>query len=41
MCTTSGLASWQGNVVTILDFEKLKEMAEFDPTYLNLWSEPR
>ncbi len=36
-----GLISWQGQQVTILDWDQLAEMAEFDPTYLNFSKEPR
>jgi CRP-like cAMP-binding protein len=35
------LIRWQGNAVTILDWERLKEVAEFTPTYLNIEHEPR
>lgn len=33
--------TWQGNMVAILDWERLQEIAEFDPLYLNLIHEPR
>jgi CRP-like cAMP-binding protein len=36
-----GLVSWVGGVVEILDWERLQQVAEFDPTYLNLVKEPR
>jgi cAMP-binding proteins - catabolite gene activator and regulatory subunit of cAMP-dependent protein kinases len=37
----NGLISWMNQMVTILDWERLRTLAEFDPTYLNLWIEPR
>lgn len=36
-----GLISWANHTVTILNWERLKEVAEFDPTYLSLSAEPR
>ena len=36
-----GLVRWESRTVEILDWEKLTEMAEFDPTYLSLSVEPR
>lgn len=36
-----GLISWNNQTITILDWERLKEVAEFDPTYLSLSAEPR
>jgi CRP-like cAMP-binding protein len=35
------LITWRGAKVTIPDFDRLAEFAEFDPTYLNLCIEPR
>ncbi len=35
------LISWNNQTITILDWERLKEVAEFDPTYLSLSAEPR
>lgn len=35
------LVHWQDQVVTILDWDKLRQTAEFDPTYLSLQREPR
>jgi CRP-like cAMP-binding protein len=35
------LISWRGDVVTIHDYERLQQVAEFEPTYLNLHQEPR
>lgn len=32
--------SWRGDVVSIEDWDRLVEVAEFDPTYLNLESHP-
>lgn len=31
----------ENQMVTILDWPRLQEIAEFDPLYLNLWQEPR
>jgi CRP-like cAMP-binding protein len=36
-----GLIAWQEGRVTILDFDRLANTAEFDPTYLCLDPEPR
>jgi CRP-like cAMP-binding protein len=36
-----GLIQWQGDTVRILDWPGLQDVAEFDPTYLNLKSTPR
>jgi CRP-like cAMP-binding protein len=35
------LVAWVNHTVTILDWDRLQEMAEFDPTYLSLRVEPR
>lgn len=37
----TGFVTWQGNIVTVSDFDGLSEMVDFDPTYLNLFKEPR
>jgi CRP-like cAMP-binding protein len=37
-----GIVQWQGGgAVTILDWDRLKEIAEFTPIYLSLQNEPR
>jgi CRP-like cAMP-binding protein len=36
-----GLISWVNQTITILDEERLQEVAEFDPTYLSMHREPR
>jgi CRP-like cAMP-binding protein len=36
-----GLVVWRGTRVTIEDWERLQEIADFDPTYLSLRKEPR
>ncbi|MCB5204073.1 Crp/Fnr family transcriptional regulator [Neorhizobium sp. T786] len=36
-----GLISWVNQIITILDWDRLSSLAEFDPLYLNLWVEPR
>jgi CRP-like cAMP-binding protein len=36
-----GLVSWTRGAVEIMDWERLQQVAEFDPTYLNLVNEPR
>jgi CRP-like cAMP-binding protein len=37
-----GIVQWQGGgAVTILDWDRLSEIAEFSPTYLSLQNEPR
>ena len=38
---SAGLISWQGQRIRILDLDRLKEFADFDPLYLNLQNEPR
>lgn len=35
------LITWQGEAVTILDWERLTKVADFDPTCLYLEREPR
>lgn len=37
----TGLFSWKNAEVTITDFDRLADLAGFDPTYLNLVVEPR
>ena len=37
----SGVISWANHTVTILDWHKLQQIAEFDPTYLSMKREPR
>jgi CRP-like cAMP-binding protein len=37
----TGLVSWKGSLVTILDFDGLARLSQFDPTYLNLVKMPR
>jgi CRP-like cAMP-binding protein len=37
----AGFVDWQGERVTIRDWDGLRELAEFDPTYLSLQNEPR
>ena len=36
-----GLLTWRGNLVVVEDWERLQNVAEFDPTYLNFQKEPR
>jgi len=36
-----GLIRWQGDALTILDWERLENVGEFTPTYLNLQREQR
>jgi CRP-like cAMP-binding protein len=36
-----GLLQWQNSKVTIVNFERLADLAEFDETYLSLHMEPR
>ena len=36
-----GLVSWKGTLVTILDWPRLSQLAEFDDRYLHLSKEPR
>ena len=33
--------TWESRTITIIDWDRLQEIAEFDPTYLNLSVEPR
>jgi hypothetical protein len=35
------LITWRGETVVILDWERLQQLAEFDPTFLSLKTEPR
>ena len=37
----SGLIIWERKVLTIIDQQRLRDFAEFDPTYLNLVNRPR
>ena len=37
----AGVVTWVNRSVAILDWERLQEIAEFDPTYLSLTREPR
>lgn len=37
----TGFVSWKGSDLEIRDFDRLADMAGFDPTYLSLVSEPR
>jgi CRP-like cAMP-binding protein len=37
----TGLVSWRGRCVSILDFDGLANLSQFDPTYLNLIRMPR
>lgn len=37
----SNLVTWRNGEITILDWESLAELGEFDPLYLNLSREPR
>lgn len=36
-----GVINWVDHTLTIVDWDKLQEIAEFDPTYLSLVPEPR
>jgi CRP-like cAMP-binding protein len=36
-----GLIRWQGNALTVLDWERLERVAEFTPTYLSVQKERR
>ena len=36
-----GVITWADQLLTIVDWERLQELAEFDPTYLSLMREPR
>ena len=38
---SSGLIKWERKVLTIVDQQRLRDFAEFDPTYLNLVNRPR
>jgi CRP-like cAMP-binding protein len=38
---SGGLVNWRGDLVTIEDFDRLADVAEFDPTYLHLNREAR
>ncbi len=38
---SQGLLTWRGNLVVIEDWERLCEVAQFDPVYLNLEHQPR
>ena len=38
---SSGLIIWERKVMTIVDQQRLRDFAEFDPTYLNLVKRPR
>lgn len=33
--------SWANHMITILNWDRLAEIAEFDPTYLSMTCEPR
>ena len=37
---TQGLVSLEGRIVTVLDWDRLQEVAEFEPSYLHLDTEP-
>jgi CRP-like cAMP-binding protein len=37
----TGFATWKGNRIVIRDWDGLAKLAEFDPTYLNLFHHPR
>jgi CRP-like cAMP-binding protein len=37
----SGIITWQGRTLTIVDWDRLKAVAEFNPTYLSLGHDPR
>jgi CRP-like cAMP-binding protein len=37
----SKLVAWRNSLITIPDIDRLRDYAEFDPTYLNLIKEPR
>ncbi|BCG86541.1 MULTISPECIES: Crp/Fnr family transcriptional regulator [unclassified Mesorhizobium] len=36
-----GVVSWVDHILTIIDWDRLREIAEFDPTYLSMVREPR
>jgi CRP-like cAMP-binding protein len=38
---SAGLITWKGSTIEILDFDGLATLSDFDPSYLNLVSEPR
>ena len=38
---TTGLVAWEADRVTIVDWDGLEALAEFDPTYLHLERVPR
>ncbi len=38
---SEGLITWRGETVVITDWPRLQQIAEFDPTFLSLDSEPR
>lgn len=38
---SGGVVSWQQRTVRIQDWQRLVEIAEFDPTYLNIFPSPR
>ncbi len=38
---SDGLVRWEDGVITILDWDRLAEIAEFDTVYLNIIKEPR
>jgi acyl dehydratase len=38
---SEGLVTWRGRTVTITDWDRLQQVADFDPTYLHLEPEPR
>ncbi|QPC94843.1 Crp/Fnr family transcriptional regulator [Mesorhizobium sp. INR15] len=37
----TGLISWANHTISILDWDRLAAVAEFDPTYLSMTNEPR
>ncbi|MDN2582828.1 Crp/Fnr family transcriptional regulator [Aquibium sp. ELW1220] len=37
----TGLVTWKGNRIVICDWDGLARLADFDPTYLNLFHHPR
>ncbi|WP_027664179.1 Crp/Fnr family transcriptional regulator [Rhizobium leguminosarum] len=36
-----GVFTWENRTITIVDWERLQEIAEFDPSYLSISREPR
>jgi DNA-binding transcriptional regulator LsrR (DeoR family) len=36
-----GAITWADQLLTIFDWERLQEIAEFDPTYLSMVRDPR